>query len=241
MENAFSDADYVQENVAQNIGIKIEVYHEMKRFARIICIFGGSTSGIVASAITSGLKTPERCMIAHPLTPPYLIPAVDLVRSQFTSHSAMERAAELLPSCAQSPICARKEYPGLLTVHLQGAIYDEAFRLVSEDLAAPEDVDICIRDGLTLRWYFTGPFKIAPVGVRDFVGRYGQIYRDLYPQGGPTRWDGALMDESKNARCAKLSIANQPARQHSCEQRLISLVEHKRNQHRPDSIANYEN
>ena len=212
----------------------------MERFARINCIFGSSTSGIVASAITSGLKTPERCMIAHPLTPPYLIPAVDLVPSQFTSHSAMERAAELLPPCAQSPIRVRKEYPGFLTVHLQGAIYHEAFRLVSEGLGTPEDVDICIRDGLTLRGYLTGPFKIATVGIRDSVGRYGQI-RHLCPLGGPTRWEGDLMDGSENARRAKLPMANQPARQCSCDRRLILLVKHKRNQHRPDSIANYEN
>ena len=245
LEDALRDADYAQENVAENVGIKIGVYREMERFAPNDCIFASSTSGIVASAFTSGLRHPERCLVAHPLNPPYLIPAVDLVPSQFTSQSIMERTAALLKSCGQSPIRMKKEDPGFLTIRLQGAIYHEAFRLVSEGLAAPEDVDICIRDGLALRWSFIGPFETAdlnaPGGVRDFVGRYGQQYRDLYPRGEPTKWDGKLMDEVENARRAKLPMADQPARQRWRDGRLISLAEHKRNQDRLDASANNEN
>jgi 3-hydroxyacyl-CoA dehydrogenase len=217
----------------------------MERYARPDCIFGSSTSGIVPSKFTAGLKHRERCVVTHPLNPPYIIPAVDLVPSPWTSDEVMERTSEFLKSCGQSPIHMRKEDPGFLTIRLQGAIYHEAFRLVAEGLAAPEDVDICIRDGLALRWSFIGPFETAdlnaPGGIRDFVERYGQLYRDLYPQNGPTPWEGALMDEVEQARREKLPLADQPDRQIWRDLRLIALAEHKRTQNRIDAEAANEN
>ena len=59
---------------------------------------------------------------------------------------------------------------------MQGALLEEAFRLVADGYASVEDVDIGIRDGLALRWSFMGPFETidlnAPGGVRDYVERY---------------------------------------------------------------------
>ena len=56
---------------------------------------------------------------------------------------------------------------------LQGALLEEAFRLVAEGYAGVEDVDVGIREGLALRWWFMGPFETidlnAPGGVRDYV------------------------------------------------------------------------
>lgn len=239
IEDAVKDADFVQENVAENVDVKIAVYKEMERYARPDCIFGSSTSGIVPSKFTAELKHRDRCVVTHPLNPPYIIPAVDLVPSPWTSDDVMERTSDFLKSCGQAPIRMKKEDPGFLTIRLQGAIYHEAFRLVAEGLAAPEDVDICIRDGLALRWSFIGPFETAdlnaPGGIRDFVGRFGDLYSELYPKDGPTPWVGSLMDDVEQARRDKLPLADQPARQMWRDRRLIALAEHKRAQNRIDN------
>lgn len=238
MADALGDADYVQENVAETLEVKRAVYAEMEALARPDAIFASSTSGLVPSAFTDHLAHPERCLVVHPLNPPYLIPAVDVVPSPATSADVMDRAANLMRDCGQAPIRMKREDPGFLTIRIQGAIYHEAWRLVAAGLASAEDVDIAVREGLALRWSFIGPFETAdlnaPGGIRDFVARYGALYQDLYPKEGPVTWDGALMDEVEANRRAALPMEAHKARQMWRDGRLIDLAAHKRAAARSD-------
>ncbi len=238
LEDALAGAHYVQESLPEDASLKRDIFLEMEAAVDPDCVLASSTSGIVASAFTRDLKHRERCVIAHPLNPPFVIPAVDLVPSPWTSNTVLDWTAEFLRGCGQAPIHMKKEDPGFLTIRLQGAIYHEAFRLVAEGFADPEDVDICIRDGLGLRWSFIGPFETAdlnaPGGIREFVGLFGDSYRDLYPKDGPIAWAGALLDEVEQARRSKLAMSDHPARQLWRDRRLVSLVAHKRAQARRD-------
>ena len=101
------------------------------------------------------------------------------------------------------------EIEGFVMNRLQGALLEEAFRLVAEGYATAEDVDVGIREGLALRWSFMGPFETidlnAPAGVRDYVERYQSIYeRDLSNRAMARRLDraGARCDRSGAARRA---------------------------------------
>ena len=79
----------------------------------------------------------------------------------------------------------KRELDGFVMNRMQGALLEEAFRLVAEGYASVEDVDIGIREGLALRWSFMGPFETidlnAPGGVRDYVERYQGIYAKHLP------------------------------------------------------------
>ena len=85
----------------------------------------------------------------------------------------------------QAPIVMRRELDGFVMNRMQGALLEEAFRLVADGYCTIEDVDIGLRDGLALRWSFMGPFETidlnAPGGVRDYAARYQQIYERLFP------------------------------------------------------------
>lgn len=238
LADALRDADYVQENVAENVDVKRAVYAEMEAHARPDTIFASSTSGLVPSSFTSHLKHPERCVVVHPLNPPYLIPAVDVVPSPATSPKVMDDAVTLMRVCGQAPIRMKREDPGFLTIRIQGAIYHEAWRLVASGLASAEDVDVAVREGLALRWSFIGPFETAdlnaPGGIRDFVARYGELYHELYPKTGPVEWSGALMDEVEADRRAALPMDEHKARQVWRDGRLIELAAHKRAAARKD-------
>ena len=135
LEEALGDADYVQENVAEALEVKREVFSALEAHARPDAILASSTSALVPSSFTDHLAHRERCLVVHPLNPPYLIPAVDVVPSPWTSREVIDRVCDLLLSCGQAPIPMDKEDPGFLTIRLQGAIYHEAFRLVSQGLA----------------------------------------------------------------------------------------------------------
>jgi L-gulonate 3-dehydrogenase len=115
---------------------------------------------------------------------------------------------------------------------MQGALLEEAFRLVAEGYASIEDVDIGIRDGLALRWSFIGPFETidlnAPGGVRDYANRYQRIYEEIFAS---TRWradwSGPVMDAIEADRRKRLPADRLASRQVWRDRRLMALAAHK--------------
>ena len=115
---------------------------------------------------------------------------------------------------------------------MQGALLEEAFRLVASGYASIEDIDIGIREGLALRWSFMGPFETidlnAPGGVRDYVERYEQIYSALPTMQWRAEWSGPVLDEIEAERRKKLPADKLQERQAWRDRRLMSLAAHKR-------------
>ena len=119
----------------------------------------------------------------HPINPPYLIPAAEIVPAPWTRPDSSSARARFLAAAGHAPIVMKRELDGFIMNRLQGALLEEAFRLVADGYASVEDVDIGIREGLALRWSFMGPFETidlnAPGGVRDYVERYQSHLREL--------------------------------------------------------------
>lgn len=233
LESALDGAVHVQENTPENVEIKREVFRELERLAPRDAVLASSTSAILPSAFSEHLETRGRCLVAHPINPPYLVPAVEVVPSPWTCPQALARTAELMRQAGQSPIVMKRELDGFVMNRMQGALLDEAFRLVADGYASPEDVDIGIREGLALRWSFMGPFETidlnAPAGVRDYVERYQGIYERIGPsQARRVDWAGAVLQEVEADRRARLPQDDLVTRQKWRDKRLMALAAHKR-------------
>lgn len=233
LEAALASADYVQENTPENIDIKRAVFARLDAAAGPDTILASSASAILPSAFTENLKGRARCMVVHPINPPYLIPAVEVVPAPWTDPAMIERAASFLRAAGHAPIVMKRELDGFVMNRMQGALLEEAFRLVESGYASIEDVDIGIRDGLALRWSFMGPFETidlnAPGGVRDYCQRYEQIYQRLHPS-TMTRanWNGPVLDVIEAERRKKLPADGLQERQAWRDRRLMALAAHKR-------------
>jgi len=161
------------------------------------------------------------------------VPAAELVPAPWTSPEVMERAASFFRSVGQAPLVMKREIDGFIMNRLQGALLEEAFRLVAEGYASVEDVDIGIRDGLALRWSFMGPFETidlnAPAGVRDYVERYQGIYSNLWPSTQHrVDWGGPVVDLIEKERREKVPADKLAQRQEWRDRRLMALAAHKR-------------
>lgn len=234
LQECVKDATHVQENTPEVIDSKRAVFAQLDAAADPDAVLASSTSALLPSAIFQGLAGAARCLVAHPINPPYLVPAVEIVPGPETSADLVNRTAEFLTSMGQAPIVMNKEVDGFLMNRLQGALLDEAFRLVEEGYASAEDVDIGIRDGLALRWAFMGPFETidlnAPGGVRDYVNRYAQMYSGVNTA-IPNRpdWTGPALDKVEANRRARLDETQLAERQAWRDRRLMALIEHKNN------------
>ena len=189
LETAIEDAIHIQENTPEDVEVKRAVFARLDADAPPGAVLASSTSAILPSAFTEPLKGRARCLVVHPINPPYLVPAAEIVPAPWTDADVVERTAAFLRTVGQTPIVMRREIDGFVMNRLQGALLEEAFRLVADGYASIEDVDVGIRDGLALRWSFMGPFETidlnAPGGVRDYAERYQGLYSGiLHPPGG---------------------------------------------------------
>jgi L-gulonate 3-dehydrogenase len=232
LADAVATAAYVQENIAENLTAKQTLFAELDRLAPAEAVLASSTSTIPTSQWSAGLAGRARCLVAHPVNPPHLVPLVELSPAPWTSPDVVERARSLHTSVGQVPIVVRKEIQGFILNRLQGALLAEAFRLHAEGYASTDDIDKTVRDGLGLRWSFMGPFETidlnAPGGVAVYCERYGDLYYEMSKSQTPRRWDEQLVRNVESERRVLLGASDLEARAEWRDRRLMQLIAHKR-------------
>lgn len=229
---AVADAVYVQECGPETEQAKRTIFAELDRLADPGTILASSTSGIVASRFVDELQRPERCLVAHPVNPPYLIPLVELAPGPRTSAETVEAARALLADAGQVPITVHREIRGFILNRLQGAVLNEALRLVEGGYVSVDDLDRTVKHGLGLRWSFMGPFETidlnAPGGIADYASRYGPLYKDMAAsQAEPPDWSEAAIARLERERRRTLPAGELNARQQWRDQRLMALAAHQ--------------
>ena len=230
---ALADAVHIQENAPEVLDVKRELFATLDELASPDAIIASSTSALLPSKFTDHLKGRHRCLVVHPINPPYLIPAVEIVPAPWTDAASMERTRDLLIEAGHKPIVMKREIDGFVMNRLQGAVLEEAFRLVADGYASIEDVDIGLREGLALRWSFMGPFETidlnAPGGVRDYVQRYEDIYIRIHPSHmRRASWNGPVIEEIERERNQLLPRGDLAKRHLWRDRRLMALAAHKK-------------
>jgi 3-hydroxyacyl-CoA dehydrogenase len=232
LEQAIAGADYAQESTSELVEVKAEVFRQMDATAMPQCILASSTSTIPASVFTRDLAGRHRCLVAHPVNPPHLIPVVEVSPAPWTDPAVSARTQALLTAAGQVPVLVRREVRGFLVNRLQAALLREAWRLVEEDYCSVEDLDKCVKDGLGLRWAFMGPFETidlnAPGGVADYAARYGPPMHASLADTRYEPWNAGLIAKVDAERRAALPLAQHGEHTAWRDRRLMALVAHKR-------------
>ena len=232
LDDVVVNASWVQENLPEDVAIKRSVFAELDKLALPDAILASSTSAIVASQFTAGLAGRARCLVAHPVNPPHLVPVVELCGAPWTSAAALDRARATMESLGQVPVLVRREIEGFVLNRLQGALLTEAMRLVADGVISPDDLDKTVREGLGMRWSFMGPFETielnAPGGVADYCTRYSGFYRRLaVDPAPPSVWEGPSAERVAAALGAPLTAAQRDQRTQWRDRRLLALRRHK--------------
>jgi 3-hydroxyacyl-CoA dehydrogenase len=230
---ALAGATHVQESTPERVEVKREVFAKLDRLAPRDAVIASSTSALLPSSFTEHVAGRHRCLVVHPINPPYLVPAAEIVPSPWTSAECVERTRQFLVAAGHAPIVMKRELSGFVMNRMQAALLEEAFRLVADGYAGIEDVDIGIREGLALRWSFIGPFETidlnAPGGVRDYVNRYKGLFEELFSQmQRRADWTGEVLDRIERERRALLPSDQLGERALWRDRRLMALAAQKR-------------
>ncbi|ROZ75106.1 3-hydroxyacyl-CoA dehydrogenase [Ramlibacter sp. WS9] len=230
--DALRDVVLVQENIRETVEAKTAMFSQLDALAPPDAVLASSTSWLPASTFTAGLPGRGRCLVGHPVNPPYLVPLVELCPAPWTDAAAMARAHALYSAAGQVPVTLTREIHGFLLNRVQAAVLDECFRLFEEGFANAEDIDKVLKDGLALRWSFMGPFETidlnAPEGVVDYSARYGAQNKKAMADRQPFQWSEATLKKVDAERRKDLPIADIGTRSAWRDRRLMALAAHKR-------------
>ena len=183
LEQALEGVFWVQESGPENLDAKRALYADLDRLAPPKAVLASSTSTLDMTKITEGLAGASRCVIAHPVNPPHVVPVVEVLGGAHTDPLVVRKSVRFMERVGQVPVLLRKYVPGFLLNRMQAALVREALHLVKEGVTTPEGVDAVVRDGLGLRWALLGPFGVANTnadgGLREYFTRYGPSYEML--------------------------------------------------------------
>ena len=232
LADALEGAGHVQESSPETVEAKRTLFAELDRLAAPDAILASSTSTIVPSRFTETLKGRHRCLVAHPVNPPHLVPLVELLGAPWTAAETVSRAKATYESVGQVPIVVQREIDGFILNRLQAVLLSEAFRLAGEGYVTPADLDKTLKDGLGLRWSFMGPFETielnAPAGIPDYCQRYGPSLSRL-SAADPAIYQGENLQRILS-QWQPLNSEQVATRMRWRDRRLAALKAHKRSQ-----------
>lgn len=188
LAQALNNVDYVQEAISENLESKRQLFAAMDAQlpARVVLASSSSTYG--ASLFTNELPGRGRCLVAHPMTPPHLMPVVEIAPSPWTETDSVSAVTDFMLALGQVPVRINQEISGFVLNRLQGALLTEMFNVISDGVISAKDADLLLSQGLGLRWATIGPLEgvdlNAPGGIADYLRRYGHIFNGMATEKG---------------------------------------------------------
>jgi 3-hydroxybutyryl-CoA dehydrogenase len=195
---AVRDADYVVEAVLEDLPLKQKLFAEIERHVRPDTILASNTSVIPITKIMEGLRNRTRALGTHWWNPPFLVPLVEVIATQWTLQPAVEWTMTLHKAAGKMPVHVKKDVPGFVGNRLQHALWREAISLVEHGICDAETVDTVIKASFGRRLAVLGPLENADlVGTDLTLAIHNTVLPDIERRGGPSPYLEALVADGK--------------------------------------------
>jgi len=192
------DADYVVEAVLENLPLKQTLFAEIEQHVRPDTILSSNTSVIPITKIMEGLKRRERALGTHWWNPPFLVPLVEVIETQWTSPQVVDFTIKLHAAAGKKPAHVRKDVPGFIGNRLQHALWREAISLVENGICDAETVDNVIKSAFGRRLAVLGPLENADmVGTDLTLAIHQTVLPDIDGRPGPSPYLEKLVKDGK--------------------------------------------
>ena len=210
---AVREADYVVEAVLEDLPLKQKLFAEIETHVRPGTILASNTSVIPITKIMEGLRDRSRALGTHWWNPPYLVPLVEVIGTQWTSPAAIDWTMALHKAAGKMPVHVKKDVPGFVGNRLQHALWREAIALVERGICDAETVDTVIKASFGRRLAVLGPLENADlVGTDLTLAIHKTVLPDIENRRGPSPYLEALVTDGKlgfksgcGRRCCNIS------------------------------------
>ncbi len=158
---AVKDAQLVIEAVPEKMELKKQVWGDADRAAGPNAVFASNTSSLSITEMAAATKRPQHFVGMHFFNPAPVMKLVEVIRGSETSKETVEFAKAFCTQIGKDAVEV-KESPGFVVNRLLVPMMNEAFNLLQEGVASPEDIDKAMKLGTNMPM---GPFELA-----DFTG-----------------------------------------------------------------------
>ena len=154
-------AQLVVEAATENYDIKVKILQQVDKLVGPEVILASNTSSISITQLAAVTGRPDRFIGMHFFNPVPVMALVEIIRGVQTSDATHDAVQALARQLGKSPITV-KNAPGFVVNRILVPMINEAFFVLAEGLATPEDIDAGMKLGCNQ--------PIGPLALADMVG-----------------------------------------------------------------------
>jgi len=162
---AASGAQVVIEAIFEKMDVKKALFAELDGVCPPDVVFASNTSSLSITEMASATKRPDRFVGLHFFNPAPVMKLIEVIRGSETSDATTAFAKAFSVKLGKEPVEV-KESPGFLVNRLLIPMMNEAFNVLMEGVASPEDVDKAMKLGTNMPM---GPLELADYTGLDIV------------------------------------------------------------------------
>jgi 3-hydroxybutyryl-CoA dehydrogenase len=198
LAEAVVTADVIIEAALEDLAVKQTLFAEVEKTAPRSAILASNTSVMPITDIMSRLTHKDRALGTHWWNPPFLVPLVEVIPTEWTSSEATAQVMTLLESVGKTPVHVKRDVPGFIGNRLQHALWREAISLVEHGICSAEDVDTVVKASFGRRLGVLGPLENADlVGTDLTLAIHRTVLPALESRPGPSPLLEQLVKEGK--------------------------------------------
>jgi len=188
----------VIEAAPEQIELKRRLFRELDALVPSTVPIASNASALRITDIAEGCRTKHRMANLHFFMPAHLVPGVEVVRGEMTDADTCDRLADIMASLGHKPIRVARDVPGFLANRIQHALMREAWAVIDEGLASPDDVDMAVRYAFGFRYISAGPILQKELaGLDPHLMAARTIYPTLCNDDQPSALLSRLVSENK--------------------------------------------
>jgi 3-hydroxybutyryl-CoA dehydrogenase len=156
-----AEVDLVIETVAEDMGIKRDVFAELDRVTKPEAILATNTSTLPVTELAMATKRPNSVCGIHFFNPANVMELVEIVVPDVCDENVVEAVTEFVTECGKSPVRVL-DRAGFVVNALLFPYLNNAARMAEAGTASREDIDIAMKGGCN--------FPMGPLALLDLVG-----------------------------------------------------------------------
>ena len=161
LKEAVSGAQVVIEAIIEKMDAKKALFSELDSISPPDVVFASNTSSLSITEMASATRRADRVIGMHFFNPAPVMKLIEVIRGSETSDETTAFAKSFSAKLGKDPVEV-KESPGFVVNRLLVPMMNEAFNLLMEGVASPQDIDKAMKLGTNMPM---GPFELA-----DYTG-----------------------------------------------------------------------
>lgn len=173
-------AQLVVECVLEDMEMKQNLFAQLEGIVSEDCIFCTNTSVMSPTEISAKCTHKERLVGTHFWNPAFLIPLVEVVKTDATSDEVADTVMHVLTVAGKKPVLCKKDVPGFIANRMQHALWREAISIVERGIADAKTVDDACKYSFGLRLPYLPPLVNSDmVGTQLTYNIHSYVLQDL--------------------------------------------------------------